>query len=178
MSRFRRLFPDAEEHPQNPTQQTGRLPNHDLHSSYLLSFKQTIPQAISRKATRNIRQPTGNTAAMKMPNPSASAQIPRQCSPFPLMWFPPPCQASVLSYVAAVEAVTEKRKAFPGGKTSSFPVKASQNSPLRRRTFCIVFRRDMSPEGLPLGVRGEKHFARRECSPAHIVCGRTRVGVN
>ena len=44
MSRFRRLFPDAEEHPQNPTQQTGRLPNHDLHSSYLLSFKQTIPQ--------------------------------------------------------------------------------------------------------------------------------------
>ena len=51
MSRFRRLFPDAEEHPQNPTQQTGRLPNHDLHSSYLLSFKQTIPQAISRNDT-------------------------------------------------------------------------------------------------------------------------------
>ena len=59
MSRFRRLFPDAEEHPQNPTQQTGRLPNHDLHSSYLLSFRQTIPQAISRNDTRNISTPTG-----------------------------------------------------------------------------------------------------------------------
>ena len=74
MSRFRRLFPDAEEHPQNPTQQTGRLPNHDLHSSYLLSFKQTIPQAISRNDTRNISTPTGKMAAMRMPSPSPSAQ--------------------------------------------------------------------------------------------------------
>ena len=77
MSRFRRLFPDAEEHPQNPTQQTGRLPNHDLHSSYLLSFKQTIPQAISRNDTRNISTPTGKMAAMRIPSPSPSAQMPR-----------------------------------------------------------------------------------------------------
>lgn len=52
--------------------------------AYLL-FKHAIPQAINRKATRNISTPTGNTAAIKIPNPSARAQIPRHFSLFPFM---------------------------------------------------------------------------------------------
>ena len=85
MSRFRRLFPDAEEHPQNPFLLNGLGENLDLHSSYLLSFKQTIPQAISRNDTRNISTPTGKMAAMRMPSPSPSAQMPRN------LRLPSPC---------------------------------------------------------------------------------------
>ena len=51
--------------------------------SHLLSRKHATPQAISRNATRNIRHPTGNTAAIRMPSPSPSAQIPRNQLPPP-----------------------------------------------------------------------------------------------
>jgi len=47
----------------------------DFHTTifirYLLFRKQAIPQAMSRNATRNIRHPTGKTAAI-----NASAQMP------------------------------------------------------------------------------------------------------
>ena len=59
----------------------------DFHTTifirYLLFRKQAIPQAMSRNATRNIRHPTGNTAAIRMPSPSPSAQIPRNQLPPP-----------------------------------------------------------------------------------------------
>ena len=51
--------------------------------SPLLSRKHATPQAISRNATRNIRHPTGNTAAIRMPSPSPRAQIPRKQLPPP-----------------------------------------------------------------------------------------------
>ena len=35
-----------------------------------------MPQAMSRNATINIRQPTGNMAATRIPKPNASAQSP------------------------------------------------------------------------------------------------------
>ena len=38
-----------------------------------------MPQKMRRNATRNISAPTGKTAAMKIPSPSASAQTPTQC---------------------------------------------------------------------------------------------------
>ena len=37
-----------------------------------------MPQKMRRNATRNISAPTGKTAAMKIPSPSASAQTPTQ----------------------------------------------------------------------------------------------------
>ena len=37
-----------------------------------------MPQKMRRTATRNISAPTGKTAAMKIPSPSASAQTPTQ----------------------------------------------------------------------------------------------------
>ena len=52
----------------------------DFHTTifirYLLFRKQAIPQAMSRNATRNIRHPTGKTAAIRMPSPNASEQMP------------------------------------------------------------------------------------------------------
>ena len=58
---------------------------------YLLFLRQTIPQAISRNATRNIKTPTGKTAAIRMPSPNASAQMPMMNPPqfHPLIQDPP-----------------------------------------------------------------------------------------
>ena len=53
-------------------------------------FKQQQPQAISRNDTKNIRAPTGNTAATKIPRPSPNAQIPITVPQSFLLIFAPP----------------------------------------------------------------------------------------
>jgi hypothetical protein len=46
-------------------------------------LQQAQPQAIKRSATMNISAPTGKTIAIKIPTPSATAQIPSGQQPFP-----------------------------------------------------------------------------------------------
>ena len=70
---------------QQAAQQPRGLPDYDLHRCYLLSFKHITPQAMSRNATRNIKQPTGNTAAMSIPSPRPSAHTPKKPPQFHLL---------------------------------------------------------------------------------------------
>ena len=95
------LFPHPEKAPQQTAQNARRLPDNDPHTTYLLFLRQTIPQAISRNATRNIKTPTGKTAAIRMPSPNASAQMPMIIPPqfHPLIAGPP-----LLQYMDAKKA--------------------------------------------------------------------------
>ena len=71
------LFLSAEYAAQNAPQKSRRFPNDDAH--FLPSLhcrRQHSPQAINKNATINIRHPTGKMAAMRMPSPSPSAQMP------------------------------------------------------------------------------------------------------
>ncbi len=54
-----------------------------------------MPQAMSRNDTKNIRHPTGNTAAMRMPSPKPSAHTPKKPPQFPLLTVHP----SLLQYM-------------------------------------------------------------------------------
>lgn len=76
-----------------------------------------MPQKMSRNATRNISAPTGNTAATKMPSPSASAHSPTQrhgpppgggpggCGPKPgYIALPPSFSASACSILYKTDA--------------------------------------------------------------------------
>lgn len=73
-----RLFPDSKQHPKDTLQKARRLYNNNFHNT-LLSYlrKQAQPQPMSRNATRNKIAPTGKIAVIRIPHPSAKAEIPR-----------------------------------------------------------------------------------------------------
>ncbi len=89
---------DPEQQPQHAAQRLRRPPHHDLHSLHLLRM-QPQPQTMRSKATKNIKNPTGKIATMKIASPSASAQMPRQFHFLPHMAAPPSVRLMLHQYI-------------------------------------------------------------------------------
>ena len=82
MNRRAGLCLNPEQFPQNAPQCLWRLPDHDIHmNTPFYRLQQAQPHAISRNATRNSSAPTGKIAAIRMPAPNATAQIPSILQP-------------------------------------------------------------------------------------------------
>ncbi|MDD3346268.1 hypothetical protein [Oscillibacter sp.] len=86
MTEKRRSFAfDVEQPAQYAAQRFRGLPYNDIHTKtpFFYRLQQAQPHAISKNATRNSKAPTGKIAAIKIPEPSATAQNPRIQQPPP-----------------------------------------------------------------------------------------------
>lgn len=146
-----RLFPDTEQAAQQTAQYTRGLPHHDLHPHHLLSLRQITPQAMSKNETRNIRHPTGNTAAIRIPSPSPSAHTPIKPPQFHLLTVHP---SPVPLYGPVLRGVQLRAKKGPPQAVLFLYalLRYACRRPMRPRSRCAgcpTFRR--YPHGRPYG---------------------------
>ena len=84
MNRRARLCLHPEQFPQDAPQHLRRFPNHDIHSTPPFHLRQQAqPQLIKRNATKNSSTPTGKIAAIRIPAPRATENIPSSRHPPP-----------------------------------------------------------------------------------------------